>query len=102
MNLDKIKYSKCPNCRQNGISAFMKLSKHHNPVLICKHCKKKYKVNFGLSLIVYLTVSIIFGFLAHFINTYIIHIPLWLWGILIAISLLFFEYFAPLEDIENE
>ena len=40
IDFEKIKYSKCPTCKEHGIPAFSKISRRHNPTLKCKYCNK--------------------------------------------------------------
>ena len=43
MDLEKIKYSKCPNCKKYGISANRGIHYHHTSVEICKYCGKNLR-----------------------------------------------------------
>lgn len=99
MNLEKIKYSRCPACKQHGIKAFLKGGKYTYK-LTCKYCQKKFKINMVLNTFVNIFVAILVGTLALTVNKYIIPIPLWVWGAIAVIILLGFDYFAPLEEIE--
>ena len=100
MTLEQLKYSKCPSCKKHGIRAFSK-SGRYTYKLTCKHCSKKFKINSVLNVFAHIGIGIFVGLIAVFVNDYIIPVPLWFWGI-VAIALLgCFQYFAPLEEVEE-
>lgn len=40
MDLEKIKYSKCPNCKKYGISALRGIGRASTSTVTCKYCGK--------------------------------------------------------------
>lgn len=98
MDIDKLKYSKCPNCKKHGISAFLKLGRASTNRVSCKYCKKTYKVNWILAFIIKILII-----LALFMFTeYIYELSVWNSVILGIILLGVFQYFTPLEEIEEQ
>lgn len=97
MNINKIIYSKCPHCKQHGISLF-KTGYKYNPILTCKYCGKKFKVNRVLYLFVLLLWCIFLGISYRLKDQFWPNIPYWISWIYSVIPLLLFEYFAPLEE----
>lgn len=101
MKISHITNSKCPCCKKYGLP-FYKTNYKYNPVVTCKFCGKKFKVNRALSLtvIILLAFSVVVGFKK--VNDYIFNFPEWtiyfiglaLWHV--------FEYFAPLEEYEDD
>ena len=102
MNFEKITHSKCPHCKKHGISAFFKTSYKHNPVIRCKYCGKKFKVNRAFSIIMILLIVLVVGISARIINENWFHIPLWLVCIIVILLFLISYYFAQLEDINDK
>jgi hypothetical protein len=98
--VDKIKCSKCPSCQKHGITAFFKSGRYTHK-LTCKYCSKKFKINIALNTFVNIGVALSVGLIAVFVNDYIIPMPLWFWGIVAVVLLGCFQYFAPLEEIEE-
>ena len=98
IDFEKIKYSICPACKKHGIPAFSKISRRRTPTLKCKYCHKQFRVNAALSIITDIFIAIFWGILALLFKKYVISLPLWLWGILVIISLFIVEYFIPLEE----
>ena len=100
MTLEQLKYSKCPSCKKHGIRAFSK-SGRYTYQLTCKYCSKKFKINSVLNYVVKIGIAISVGLLAAFVNEYIAPTPLWFWIPAIIVLLLCFQYFAPLEELEE-
>ena len=101
MNLQKIKYSKCPSCKKYGIRAFFK-SGRYTYKLTCKYCKKKFKINIALNTLVTLTIAIVLASIFYYLKKNFVEIPLWVGGVFAAILLLIFDYFAPLEEMDDK
>ncbi len=97
MFFEKIKYSKCPNCKKHGISSFCKTGYKYSPKLVCKCCGTKYRVNFALSSIIKLFIAFLIGIIANIFNRYVYEIPFWIWIVLGLFLLGLYEYFTPLE-----
>lgn len=97
MNIERLKYSKCPNCKRRGLSGFRKTGYKYNPVLECEYCKKKFKVNRALSVTVDIGMAVIIGLIGQKTG-----MPLWICCIILLLLLAVFEYFAPLEEIEDK
>ncbi len=100
MTLEQFKYSKCPSCKKHGISAFHKSGRRTHKVT-CKYCCKTFKINSALDVFAKIGIGILIGVLAVFVNEHIVPTPIWSWIPAIIVLLLCFEYFAPLEEIEE-
>ena len=98
MSFEKIKYSKCPNCKKHGIPAFSKLSRVYNPDVQCCYCKKIYSVNIALSKLVGISIAFLVGIIGNIFNKYVTPIPFFVWVLPIIFLYLLFEYYAPLEE----
>lgn len=96
--IQKIMYSRCPGCKKYGIFAFNKIGHRYNRNIECKYCKKKYSVNIALSIAMKIAIPVLIGIIGLLINTYVVYVPLLMWGIIILIVWGVFEYFAPLEE----
>ena len=97
MDISKITHSGCPNYGKYGISLF-KFGISINPMLHYKYCKKKYRVNSFLSIVVSFTIIAItvtpFIFIYKKFNIYVSYI----YFILILIILYYlFGRFVPLK-----
>ena len=97
---NKFFYSKCPNCKQHGIKAFNKMAGMHNPTLNCIYCGKKFRMNIALAIIIKISIPVFVGAFGFFIND-TIKIPLWIYCVITVILLFLFEYFAPIEEINE-
>jgi hypothetical protein len=98
MQENKVRYSKCPHCKQHGIPAFRKISYKYNPVVTCIRCGKRYAVNRALSVMGEIGIAALSGTAALLTKT---HMPFWPWIIAALVAVCLFEYFAPLEDAED-
>lgn len=107
MNFRKMIYSKCPNCKEHGLSGWKMAGTVSNPTLTCKHCGKKYEFNAGLSLI--FTVAAFAGmfFLYSKVEPLFSDMPEILSSLLRFLSfaimmtvIYLINYFAPLEEKE--
>ena len=102
MKLEKILYSKCPNCKEHGIPMF-KTARFFQPTLICKKCGEKYKANGVLAVfLVILTPCVLFLFdklVARLFRIYLNAISI---AILLLIAILVIEYFLPIENIDED
>lgn len=94
MILPKLKLSKCPHCQKHGLP-FWKTGRRYNPVLVCKYCNKKYRVNIVLSIATKVLVPCLLGFLLR-------GIPMTLFIVICIIAILILEYFAPVEEINED
>ena len=83
---NKLKYSKCPNCKKHGITAFFKIGRGTNSEVTCKHCGKVFKVNWAFSFIMKISIGIFWGIVARIFDRYVMEIPLWVWIAPIVIS----------------
>lgn len=101
METNKIKNSKCPHCKKYGLP-FYKTSYKYNPIIICKYCGKKFKVNRALSLTALILLAIFMGVGIRIINENIFDIPMWVCYFLYVALWLAFQYFAPLEECIEE
>ena len=97
--MEKLKYSKCPNCHKNGIKAFGNIGYRYNPIVECKYCNKKYSVNIALSIFMKIIVPVLTYVFTQIINQYLFKIPIWAMCIIAICGFFTFEYFAPLEEI---
>ena len=94
MILEKLKFSKCPNCKKHGIP-FWKTGWRHNPILVCKYCNEKYKVNIALSIATKVLVPCLLGLILK-------GIPMPIFVIICVIVILILEYFAPVEELTED
>ena len=102
MNMEKIKYSKCPNCKKYGINANRGIHFHHTSVETCKYCGKKFKVNSALAFLLKCFFALVCGFFFLIINTYIIQVPFWIIGILSVFVYLLVERICPMEEEKDK
>ena len=103
MEIQKIKYSKCPHCKQHGIKAFSKISHRHNPILTCKYCGKRFSVNIILSIFVKIAIPVFFGSITKlFFENLDEDILMLILYVACVLTLFLFEYFAPLEEIPDK
>ena len=102
MDWEKIKYSKCPNCEQQGIPAFSKIAGKYTRRVECKHCGKKYKVNIMLNCFKNIGIALLTSGVAILFEKYIFELPMSFWVLMMLIELAIFEYFAPLEKLGED
>lgn len=102
MDLEKIKYSKCPNCKKYGISALRGIGRASTSTVTCKYCGKKFRVNSALAF--FLTIAIVFACcsVSAMLNILSIHIPALIVGILAGISVLFSQRYWPMEEEKDK
>lgn len=94
MNIEKLKYCKCPNCEKHGIPAFKKIGGSWTYEVSCKYCQKTYRVDWGAARVGNFMIMIIL-----FIIIMVTGMPAWLSVVLIAAALGLFEYFAPMDEV---
>ncbi len=91
MNIRKLKYRKCPNCKERSLDIFAYMA-------TCPHCKATCNPN-RMGQFVYG----IFFFVALIVADIILKgIPYWfcvLWAIMFGVSIIFFE---PLEEVKDK
>ena len=102
MDIEKIKYSKCPHCKKYGIGAFRGIGIHLTYVETCRYCGKKFQVNWALAFILSASIPIIEGIICLIINTYIIKIPMWIAIILLMISYYLVVRVCPMEEVKEK
>lgn len=102
MDIEKIKYSKCPNCKKYGINANRGIRYHYTDVETCKYCGKKFRVNSALAFILKCFVPLIYGGICLIINTYIFEVPFWVIGMIGIILFLFVERICPMEEVKDK
>ena len=102
MHMEKLKYSKCPNCKKYGIGVSRGIRYHHTKVETCRYCGKKYQVNYvfiNKQIIPQITGIEIFIVKA---NAYIMEIPFWI----IIITFLCIYYLiiriCPMEEVKDK
>lgn len=100
MNLEKLKNSKCPHCKQYGIKAFGKIGYRTNRTIVCGCCGKQYKVNWALSFVGKILIAVLLGLCANWVKP--IGVPFWVWCILLITAYGVFEYFVPMEEVEDK
>ena len=101
MNLDKLRYSKCPHCHQHGLPAFMKTVRHRGLVLTCKHCQRKFFLSRFAYVLAMLAIAVGVELVHCLILFCGIPVPFWLTAIAAVVLILTFEYFAPLEKLDE-
>ena len=94
MDIKKILYSKCPNCKRHGIFV-LKAHRTFNPVMKCEYCEKKYRMN-RFNGFLYRLIAIVFPLLVgKLVDTYIVELPIW---IPISVGIILYvlcQYFTP-------
>ena len=101
MNFDKLRYSKCPHCHQHGLPAFMKTVWHSGLALTCKHCQHKFFLRRFVYVLAALAIAVAVALISRLISFFGIPVPLWLMAIVVIALVLMFEYFAPLEKLDE-
>ena len=96
--MNKLVYCKCPCCGRNGIKAFGKIGYRINPAVSCKYCEKRFRVNWALSFLGKILITIIFGLCGLLLKS--VGFPLWFWCVLVVVAYGLFEYFAPMETVD--
>ena len=99
VNIERIKYSKCPNCGNYGIDAVKTYTKY-NPTLTCKYCGCKFIVNRAMTIFVYIIIVIATGSVGGYFKYNVFDIPSWLIAIIALFFIKIFDYFAPLTKID--
>lgn len=100
LDWNKIKYSKCPNCKKHSISAFTKVyHKGRSPIatagiIECENCGKQYITNNFLVVLAQIAMLIL-----AIVLCWLLHFPIWAGVILPIFLFLIFEYFLPLKEI---
>lgn len=97
MFIKKLILSKCPCCKERGIISFGKTGKYFRPVLICRCCGKKFRINSFLN-ILRLLIHVFVGAVALALKNHNVNIPLWAILVCAVLSHSIFEYFCPLEE----
>ena len=99
MDIEKIKYSKCPHCKKYGISAFRGISRNTTFVETCKYCGRRYRVNPALAFILTIVIAAAVCGIYFIVDTFFsIHIPNWVLGLLVGLSFLFSERYWPVDE----
>ena len=99
LNWNKIKYSKCPNCKKHSISAFTKVfPTGRSPIatasiIECENCGKQYIANNFLVIL-----AQIIAWILAIVLCWLLRFPIWAGILLPIILLLVFEYFLPLKE----
>ena len=105
MNFEKIKYSKCPNCKKYGINSSGKIGIRVCIPVKCKYCKKIFVINSALRIIILIFSPLVGGGIAIFLQRFFDESSKFpdIIGLLFAIVvLLFCEHFAKLEELTDE
>lgn len=102
--IEYLRFSKCPNCRKHGIPALEKIRLRgvHRMIVTCKYCGKKYEVLQAKARVAQVTIAIVYGIIIAIMNNHVVNIPKAVWILGLIILLYVYEYFAPLEEPENE
>ena len=100
MNIRKIINSKCPYCKKRGIQ-FYKTSYKYNPILTCRFCGKKFKVNRVLSITAIILLAVLVGVVSRKVEEFYPNIPMWSPYCIMILLWLVFEYFAPLDECDD-
>ena len=105
MNFEKIKYSKCPNCKKYGINSSGKIGIRVCIPVKCKYCKKIFVINSALRIIILIFSALVGGGLAAFIQRFFDESSKFpeIIGLFVAIVVSFIcEHFAKLEELTDE
>lgn len=97
MKENKFLYSKCPNCKRHGITAFLKTYE-----LRCKYCGTLFRTYRSIRRILIVFVALIVGVLGYIIKNYVCDIPLAVFFVVAVIAVLVVGYFEPVYEIEED
>ena len=92
--MEKLIYSKCPSCNRHGIKTFNKVGRNINRVVVCKYCKKQFRVNWVWSFLGMILLVVFFALCALLLN-YVS----WLCCVLAVIAWIVFVYLVPMEEV---
>ena len=102
MKFEKLLYSKCPKCKEHGIS-LLKTGRYNQPTLVCKKCGAKFKGNGFLAGVFIILTELPFIVLLLIMNRYF---KIYFNNIELIIALIFpvliAQYFLPIENIDEE
>lgn len=102
MKFEKLRYSKCPNCKKYGIGAMRGVGRATTYVETCRYCGKKYRINWALAFLLSVFIAFFIGIVGLIINTYIMKIPTpILWPVCIISYYLVF-HFCPMEEEKDK
>ena len=102
MNMEKLKCSKCPNCKKYGIGVSRGIGLHSTYVETCRYCGKKYKVNWALAFILKIFIPLVWVSIMLIIDTYFVNISEWLvilFGLLILYLII---RICPMEEVKDK
>lgn len=105
MNFEKIKYSKCPNCKKYGINSSGKIGIRVCIPVKCKYCKKIFVINSALRIIILIFSALVGGGIVVFIKRFFDESSKFpeIIGMFAMIVVSFFcEHFAKLEELTDE
>ena len=95
-NMEKIKYSKCPNCKKYGLPSFFRLSRTSTTKVSCKYCEKVYRINIFIGVFIRAAMVIFACFLGHY---NVLPDPLII--VVAGFLLLILGYFAPMQEVDD-
>ena len=94
----KLKYQRCPNCKEYGLPAWNKTYRNFNPTYQCPYCKNFYKVNIALSTgAKYIVLFLMFLFLFLFEKLFSYDMPFIIYIALALFSFTLMVYLLPYE-----
>ena len=106
MNLEKLKYSKCPHCKKYGIKALRGVGYHSNYEQTCLYCKKRYRMNWALSFLLKISILSFYGIIGFIINKYFSKIPTEVVAIILTLLAIASFYFiiriCPMEEEKDK
>ena len=97
MIIGRIKFKKCPHCKQYGIPISLNLFHKTPPKVTCKYCKKVFAVNLFLHYIILYSLLFFFCFLL----THVRNISTFWCMVGMVLSCLVVEYIVPLQEVED-
>ena len=105
MNFEKIKYSKCPNCKKYGINSSGKIGIRVCIPVKCKYCKKFFVINSALRIIILIFSPLVGGGIAIFLQRFFDEsskFPDIIGLFAMIVVFLFCQHFAKLEELTDE
>ena len=105
MNFEKIKYSKCPNCKKYGINSSGKIGIRVCIPVKCKYCKKIFVINSALRIIILIFSPLVGGGIAIFLQRFFDEsskFPDIIGLFAMIVVFLFCQHFAKLEELTDE
>lgn len=106
MNIEKIKYSKCPYCKRYGIKALRGIGLNSNYQVKCRYCNKKYRFNWALSFILKICLIVFWGVVGLVVNKHLkvssMGLMAIVFGSIAIVSFCIIIRFCPIEEEKDK